>query len=289
MILMKGLQVKTVSDRSGEPKWTGVILLSLCLHFGAMSLFLFAPDPFSTRKASDAPVYEVSLVSLPPAEPKKAAAPAQTKSKAQNLPAATKQTAPAKRISAPPKPEKPVVIGKRTVERKKPVVPKKPEPKPQKPKVSPTKLIDRAVAKVQRNVKKEKKVDRHLDKAISNIQNQVSKAEAGGSVGSPVEGISIRIYQMEVEERIKSNWQYPVALTTAAQRRGLVATVVVKVRQDGTILRAWFTDRSGNAVYDASVMKAVERSNPLPPFPEGYNRGEDEMEIRFDLSEMEDN
>jgi colicin import membrane protein len=68
-----------------------------------------------------------------------------------------------------------------------------------------------------------------------------------------------------------------------------VSTVVVKVRQDGTILKSWFIDRSSNAIFDASVIKAVERSNPLPPFPEGYNKRQDEMEIRFDLSELEEN
>ena len=104
-----------------------------------------------------------------------------------------------------------------------------------------------------------------------------------------MEGIAIRIYQMEVEERIKSNWQYPVALTSPSKRKDLVATVVVKVRQDGTILKSWFIDRSRNAIFDASAIKAVERSNPLPPFPEGYNKRQDEMEIRFNLSELEEN
>ena len=194
---------------------------------------------------------------------------------------------PAKRISAPPEPEKPVIIGKRTVERKK-TTPKKP-PEPKKPEVSPSKLIDQAVAKVKRNVRTKKRDEQRLDKAINNIQTKVEQAEAPASTDGGVEGISIRIYQMEVEERIKSNWQYPVALTSPSKRKDLVSTVVVKVQQDGTILKSWFIDRSSNAVFDASVMKAVDRSNPLPPFPEGYNKRQDEIEIRFNLSELEDN
>jgi len=282
---MEALRVKSMSDRSGEPGWTGVIFLSLFLHVGVLSLLLVAPDPFSTRKISG-PVYEVNLVTLPAAKPKAAVKTVQPKNDTTKLPASTKAVA-AKRISTPPKPEKPVSIAKRTVERKKPVPEKPPEPK--KPKVSPSKLIDQAVAKIKRNVNTEKKVDQHLDKAISNIQNQVNKGETAGAGGPPMEGIAIRIYQMEVEERVKSNWQYPVALTSPSKRKDLVATVVVRVQRDGTILKSWFNDRSSNAIYDASVMKAVERSNPLPPFPEGYNRNQDEVEIRFDLSELEDN
>ena len=109
------------------------------------------------------------------------------------------------------------------------------------------------------------------------------------SEDASAEGFAIRIYQMEVEERIKSNWQYPVNLTSPSKQKDLVATVVVKVSQDGTILKSWFMDRSGNAIFDASVIKAVDRSNPLPPFPEGYNKRQDEVEVRFNLSELEDN
>jgi colicin import membrane protein len=282
---MESLRVKTISDTSPEPGWGRVIFLSLLLHLVVLSLILFVPDYSSIRKISGPPVYEVNLVDLPaakPKAPKKAVQPATAAKKA----AGSKKAVAAKRISTPPPKEKPVVIGKRTVERKK-TAPKK-KPKPKKPKVSPSKLIDQAVAKIKRNVKTKKK-DQHLDRAISNIQNRVVKSETAGSGGTPVEGIAIRIYQMEVEERIKSNWQYPVALTSPSKRKDLVATVVVKVRQDGTILKSWFIDRSRNAIFDASAIKAVERSNPLPPFPEGYNKRQDEMEIRFNLSELEEN
>jgi colicin import membrane protein len=282
---MEGLQAKTRSDRAMEPRWSRFILLSLLLHLGALSLLLFVPDPTSTRKVSGPTVYEVNLVNLPAAKPRasaKSVQPERTKKKVSS----SKKSVAAKRISTPQQKEKPVIIGKRTVERKK-TTPKKP-PKPKKPKVSPSKLIDQAVAKIKKNVRTQKK-EQHLDRAISNIQNRVKKSETAGSGGASVEGISIRIYQMEVEARIKSNWQYPVALTSPSKRKDLVSTVVVKVRQDGTILKSWFIERSSNAIFDASVIKAVERSDPLPPFPDGYNKRQDEMEIRFNLSELEEN
>ena len=178
-----------------------------------------------------------------------------------------------------------MIIGKRTVERKK-KAPKK-SSKPKKPSVSPSKLIDQAVAKIKKNVDN-KKDDRRLDRAISGIENRVKDAETAGSGGTSSTGIAIRMYQMEVEARIKSNWQYPVALISPAKRKGLETTVVVKVKNDGTILKSWVLDRSGNAVFDGSVIKAVDRSNPLPPFPQGYNKSHDEVEIRFNLSELEE-
>jgi colicin import membrane protein len=281
---MEGLRVKTMSERSMEPRWAGVIFLSLLLHMGILSLLFFTPDPFSARKMRGATVYEVNLVSLPTAKPKAPAKTVPSESTAKPLPT-PKETVAAKRISTPPVEKKPVIIGKRTVERKK-SVPKTP-PKPEKPKVSPSKLIDQAVAKIKKNVRTQKK-DQHLDRAISKIEKNVGKSGMAGS-GGPMEGFAIRIYQMEVEERIKSNWQYPVNLTSPSKQKDLVATVVVNVSQDGTILKSWFMDRSGNGIFDASVMKAVDRSNPLPPFPEGYNKRQDEVEIRFNLSELEEN
>ena len=282
---MEGLQVKTRSNHAMEPGWSRFIFLSLLLHLGALSLLLFVPDPTSTRKMSGPTVYEVNLVNLPAAKPKASAKSVQPERATKKVSSSNKSV-PAKRISTPQQKEKPVIIGKRTVERKK-SIPKKP-PTPEKPKVSPSKLIDQAVAKIKNNVTTQKK-EQHLDRAISKIQNSVKTSETAGSGGASVEGISIRIYQMEVEERIKSNWQYPVALTSPSKRKDLVSTVVVKVRQDGTLLKSWFIDRSGNAIFDASVIKAVERSDPLPPFPDGYNKREDEMEIRFNLSELEEN
>jgi colicin import membrane protein len=282
---MEGLQVKTRSNRAMEPKMSRFIFLSLLLHLGALSLLLFVPDATSTRKMSGPAVYEVNLVSLPAAKPKASARSVHPKRTAKKV-SSSKKSAAAKRISTPQKKEKPVIIGKRTVERKK-SVPKK-KPKPRKPKVSPSKLIDQAVAKIKKNVRTKKK-EQHLDRAISKIQHSVKTSETAGPGGASVEGISIRIYQMEVEDRIKSNWQYPVALTSPSKRKDLVSTVVVKVRQNGTILKSWFIERSSNAIFDASVIKAVERSDPLPPFPDGYNKRQDEIEIRFNLSELEEN
>ena len=94
----------------------------------------------------------------------------------------------------------------------------------------------------------------------------------------------MRIYQVEVETRIKSNWSYPVAVQ---DQKKLEAVVMLKVSQDGTISKSWFKKRSADAIFDESVMRAIERSNPLPPFPEGYRKSYEEFEINFNLKDLE--
>jgi colicin import membrane protein len=92
---------------------------------------------------------------------------------------------------------------------------------------------------------------------------------------------------MEVENRIKDNWSYPVALLSPGSNKDLEAIVVVRVRNNGTILKSWFKSQSSNIMFNQSVLKAIERSDPLPQFPEGYRKTYDEIEINFNLRDLE--
>jgi len=281
---MEGFQVKTSPDELEEPRWSKVIILSLLFHLIIFSVILFVPDSIPTRRISSATVYEVNLVEMPGKS--RSIPPKSSNSKMSRQITSPKESTNAKRISRPSKEEKTVVIGKRVVKRKKK---KKREVKrTKKPRVSPSRLIDRAVSKIERKVKA-KKNDHHLAQAISKIEARAEGAAEKGSVrGNAESGITIRLYQMAVEEQIKSNWSYPVALISPKKLRDLEAIVVIKVKEDGTIMKSWFKERSSNSIFDGSALKAIERSDPLPPFPEGYRKSYDEIEIRFNLSELED-
>jgi colicin import membrane protein len=60
------------------------------------------------------------------------------------------------------------------------------------------------------------------------------------------------------------------------------------VKRDGSILKTEIKKRSSDDMFDQSVIKAIERSDPLPPFPEGYRKSYDEIEINFNLKELEE-
>ena len=64
--------------------------------------------------------------------------------------------------------------------------------------------------------------------------------------------------------------------------------MVVKVRSNGEILESRIKKRSSSIIFDQTVMKAIERSDPLPPFPEGYRKTYDEIEFTFNLSDLEE-
>lgn len=281
---MQGVAYKSSTEEPLEPRWGRGVCLSICFHVALFSLVLFVPDSFPKRSISGPNIYEVNLVEMPGravSSPKTAPAP----DRAKKIPSPPKHK-PTKRISSPSaEKKKPVVIGKRVVETKT----KREEPKikKRKPEVSPSKLIEDAVSKIETKVKKEN--DQHLGRALSKLEAKVEEKQAGEGAGGGTEaGITMRIYQMAVEQRIKENWSCPIALLNAKRIKDLEAIVVVKVRQDGSIMTSWLDQESSDMVFDKSVLRAVERSDPLPPFPEGYNRSFDLVEVHFNLSEMDE-
>jgi colicin import membrane protein len=272
-----------------EPKWGRMLALSGLIHVALFSLVFLIPD-YSVSSRIKGVVYEVDLVELPKSSPQKTTvrkAASTTTVKKRSAPKA--KPVPAKRISRPKPPKKPVVVAKRTLEVKK--------PKRVKPKVDPTRLIDQAVTRIERKVQRETekktepepKID-HVNEAIAKLaekQKEAGPETAGNEAGQRpgAAGIAMRMYQLAVEEWIKSNWSYPVALTNTA--KNLETIVVLRVRSDGSIIESRITRNSSDPMFDRSVMRAIERSDPLPQFPEGYRKSQDDVEINFNLKDLE--
>jgi colicin import membrane protein len=257
-----------------EMKWSPMVVLSVLFHVAIFSVVLFVPEAMPTRRFEGV-VYTVNLVEMPAGVDMKLKGTRSRTRAGKKGTKVAKKDSPAKRIKTQKKKKKPVIIAKRTVKTKTPTI--------KKPKVSSSELIDRAVSKIEKKVETEDKT--HVDRAISKLESEVSTPPGPGPMeGKPVGGIPIQFYQMEVEDRIKSHWSYPVALQSG---KDLEAVVVLMVRRDGTILKSEMKKGSSDPIFDESVLRAVKRSDPLPPFPEGYRKSYDEIEIKFNLKELE--
>lgn len=279
-------------------RWSPVILVSVLFHAALFSLLFLVPESFSIRRPSlPGPVYEVQLVEMPAsrgsekqAAPKKqeTSAPAPKKTEAAVPVPALK---PAKRIAEVKREKKPLIVAKKTLE--------KDVQTPKKHEVSPTELIDRAISKIDRKVRSEepprpstppappKSRKSHLARALADIQSKVRERPGSGdgrSGGGGFLGTVMQLYQAKVTEWIKSNWSYPAALQPEVNPE---ATVLLEVQRDGAIVSSRFVHRSTDEIFDRSVLRAVERSNPLPPFPESYTRSHEEFEIRFNLDKLQ--
>lgn len=269
------------ADGMMDPKWSYMVGFSLAFHLVAFCLIVFLANSGPSIRPFKGVSYTVNLVELPGGGlPTRAPGPpAAAEEKATAAP--PKETKAAQRIEEPKRVENPVVISKKTVE--------KPTPQPVKPKESPADLINKAISKIEKKVKTDN-VD-HLNSAIAKLQSKsktqqpVSPGGGGGSegAGQGISGGPMALYQMEVEAWIKRNWSYPIAM----DKQKLEAVVVLMVKQDGTIMKTRLEKRSASALFDESVMKAIERSNPLPPFPDSYRKSYDEIEITFNLKDLE--
>ena len=276
---MEALLVEPGSNDIADMKWKKMLIISMLFHVAIFSMIFFVPESISTRRMGST-IYEVNLVEMPAG--KRASVRAGAKAKTGKNVSASKKSIKTRRIARPKSKEKVVVLAKRVVKKK--------SKKAKKQKKSASQLIDKAVAKIERQVKVQKKnsVD-HLGKAISRIEAEAGTAGVGVARGVENAGIQSQMYGLMVYEKIKNNWSYPVSITDPKKWKYLIAVVVLTVKNDGTILKSRFEKQSPNAVFNQSVLKAIERTESLPPFPPGYIKRYDEIEITFNLSELLEN
>ena len=113
----------------------------------------------------------------------------------------------------------------------------------------------------------------------SDAENKGSSGETGGgSQASEEYGLARKLYYSEVWRAIQSQWAVPSELIN---RDDLEAILIIKVRRDGTIMDVRFEKKSGNEIFDSSVLRAVQKANPLPPFPKTYSPPYEEIGVRF--------
>jgi len=272
-----------------------MLVLSAMCHALFLSGVVFLPGLNFDNDYTPAMV-EVDLVSVPaPADrPDKSPAPGAAKT------------------VAPKKPPKPVPVKKSPVTEKVPAdaVQAAPEPAQQESvSVSPDEPLP-----VKRSVKgKTYNVSRVIDKAIANIEKEVpdsrprtvleaiERLEKEGHTDQPEKGTAgigtgaagasgkktrelLAIYNAEIWHQIQKNWAFSEQM--AQTQEGLESVIIMKIMRDGEIRDIWFEKRSGNAYFDDSVLKAIKKSNPLPPLPDGFLGPYYDVGVRFSPSEL---
>ena len=101
---------------------------------------------------------------------------------------------------------------------------------------------------------------------------------AGG--GGTVVGFEYLSYRQRITNLIKRNW------ANALRQAGLVAVVRFELAADGTVSGVQLLTSSGDKAYDQSVVRAVQRSSPLPPPPERYREEFREVDVDFHSEEL---
>ena len=159
----------------------------------------------------------------------------------------------------PPKPEPPKPEAKPDPKKPEPKPESKPEPKPEKPKV-PERGKDPLAAAVARLGEIDPK---------AKADELPPGAADGDPYGDSDVGSEGDRYLALVQRAVRDNYKVPSVLSDR-ERTFLNATVVIFVAPDGTILSREVEKSSGNQLFDAALLRAVDDSNPLPPPPDGW-------------------
>lgn len=95
----------------------------------------------------------------------------------------------------------------------------------------------------------------------------------GGS--RPMDPVSQQ-YILGIWEKIKNSWGLP---GMSSFKKDLETIVTIKIRKDGRIVDINIEKRSGNRMYDESILRVLRSVDPLPSIPASLNM--DTMEIGF--------
>lgn len=161
-----------------------------------------------------------------------------------------------------------------------------------------SRIVKSAIARIEKKVEESrpdpltKAIDRLRDKvgkmgATDRLKHKAGKDADGHGAGLPGRAGAatkrtlelIDIYRVEIAYQIQKNWAFSEQL--AGGRKDLMASLVFKVMPNGDIRDIFFTDRSGNRHLDESAYKAIQKSNPVTPHPEGVIKPFVEVGLRF--------
>jgi TonB family protein len=189
-----------------------------------------------------------------------------------------------------PEPKELVVIKDLPEEEKKVPVPekiveKKP-PQEEKPPAQPVKIIKpdprtKKPEKIKEEAVRPEDVNKEsIKQAVERVRNKVaretakaapsSSSSSSGTAGGRVSSGPVNdIYRAQITYHIEQNWAFSEQLVK--KHNDLETHVAVRVLPNGNVENVWFQRKSGDTYLDDSAYRAVMKSNPFPPLPQGYS------------------
>lgn len=129
-------------------------------------------------------------------------------------------------------------------------------------------VIEKSIEKINKSKEKEEFLQERLAALRAKKRILESKGFQKNSEGSlevatsgtfKGEGVSSS-YLSLISALIRQNWSIPETVP-----KNLEAIVSVRILSNGQIIVEGFEKRSGNSLFDSSVIKALKNSSPLPP------------------------
>jgi colicin import membrane protein len=258
-----------------EDPWARMLVLSVVMHLVVFAAFCITVKNPGRKLQSLSSYYSVNLVGSIGGGPGPAVSP-QSPGKQVAVPAKTEPQPPAKEKKAAPVKTKPV-LAKREPDAVS--ISKKKAP----PKEEPARASKQELSSLNERLREMRRRTEPLD---------VTRSRGGGGAGSGQGGLpmsgsgsgaraldpAMERYILEVWDKIKNAWGLP---GTASFKKTLETVVTIRIRKDGRIVDIDVEKRSGNRIYDESILRVLRQVDPLPPIPESLNTDALEVGLRF--------
>jgi colicin import membrane protein len=220
---------------------------------------------------------------------------------------AEKKVAVEKKPVAPPIPEErppEVSLASKEISKEKPEEKPKEPPKVKtslkKETFQPSKVVQSAIEKIEKETKGPSSEDLKKD-ALARLEKKVAETPSGSTgeksqseggsgggargkgSGSGFEGEGVgsakEVYNGLIAYHIQKNWAFSEQL--ARGQNNLETLVGIKILSNGEILDVWIDKKSGNQYLDESAIRAIKKSNPLPPLPKEIGVYDYKVGLRF--------
>jgi TolA protein len=262
-----------------EPRLLWMVALSCALHGIAFVVFMGLP-PASSKNIYFSPVYSVDLVGLPPAGSSLAGASAKKSTGAQTKKPDIKlwkgPSAMESQVKAPTQRSHPVLT---IPAKEKELAPRRAEPEPAGTESVGTEAKSEGTAGAPETSAGASAETPGTEAQTEGAGAGVPGGVPGGTGGGGMANLRFSQYYQSIYAKVYQAWTLPeYVIEKEGSREAIVA---ITVQRDGKILSAVFEKTSGNQQFDASVMNAIKKANPLPPLPDDFRESVLEIGIRF--------
>ncbi|NIA20224.1 MAG: TonB family protein, partial [Xanthomonadaceae bacterium] len=154
--------------------------------------------------------------------------------------------------------------------KKSPIKKNKPAARSKKPDLS----------KIRQKLAKEEEA-----KAVSRIKARLARNKTANQPAaiSAVGNYQLHRYAEQLKAWITDHWQLPELLL----QEKLSATVSLTINAAGNLIKQEPGKMSGNQLFDDSILKAISRAVPFPPFPPAMDKAQEEFVITFDPNDIQ--
>jgi colicin import membrane protein len=182
--------------------------------------------------------------------------------------APAKKTIPQKKSTISKK--KRILIAKEPALKKSPIKKSKPAVRSKKPDLS----------KIRRKLAKEEQ-----EKTVEQIKARLAQNKTANPPAaiSAAGNYQLNRYAEQLKAWITDRWKLPELLL----KEKLSATVSLTIDAAGNLVKQHPEKMSGNQLFDDSILKAIARAVPFPPFPPAMDKPQEEFVITFDPNDIQ--